>query len=88
MKKLVECGVEVFFIQVFCDSFFYVDMYLGNIFVFIEYFENFKYIVIDFGIVGMFNCEDKCYLVENFIVFFNCDYCKVVQFYVDLGWVL
>lgn len=40
MKLLVECGVKVFFIQVFCDSFFYVDMYLGNIFVSYEYFEN------------------------------------------------
>lgn len=53
-------------------------MYLGNIFVSIEYLEDFKYIVIDFGIVGMLNCEDKCYLVENFIVFFNWDYWKVV----------
>lgn len=88
MKLLVECGVQVFFIQVFCDSFFYVDMYSGNIFVSYEYLENLKYIGIDCGIVGLLNKEDKCYLVENFIVFFNCDYCKVVELYVDLGWVL
>lgn len=63
-------------------------MYFGNIFVSYEYLENLKYIGIDCGIVGSLNKEDKCYLVENFIVFFNCDYRKVVELYVDLGWVL
>lgn len=88
MKLLAERGVQVFFIQVFRDSFFYVDMYFGNIFVSYEYSENSKYIGIDCGIVGSLNKEDKRYLVENFIVFFNRDYRKVVELYVDLGWVL
>jgi ubiquinone biosynthesis protein len=33
MKLLAERGVEVFFTQVFRDSFFHADMHPGNIFV-------------------------------------------------------
>jgi len=33
LKLLAERGVEVFFTQVFCDSFFNADMHPGNIFV-------------------------------------------------------
>ena len=71
MKKLAERGVEVFFTQVFRDSFFHADMHPGNIFVSTEHPENPKYIAIDFGIVGTLNREDKRYLAENFIAFFN-----------------
>ena len=50
MKKLAERGVEVFFTQVFRDSFFHADMHPGNIFVSTEHPDNPKYIAIDFGI--------------------------------------
>ena len=33
MKLLAERGVQVFFTQVFRDSFFHADMHPGNIFV-------------------------------------------------------
>ncbi|WP_350636754.1 AarF/UbiB family protein, partial [Pseudoalteromonas sp. GW168-MNA-CIBAN-0100] len=52
MKLLAERGVEVFFTQVFRDSFFHADMHPGNIFVSREHPENPKYIGIDCGIVG------------------------------------
>ena len=87
MKKLAERGVEVFFTQVFRDSFFHADMHPGNIFVSTEHPENPKYIAIDFGIVGKLNREDKRYLAENFIAFFNRDYRKVAQLHADSGWV-
>ncbi len=87
MKKLAERGVEVFFTQVFRDSFFHADMHPGNIFVSAEYPENPQYIAIDFGIVGTLNREDKRYLAENFIAFFNRDYRKVAQLHADSGWV-
>lgn len=87
MKKLAERGVEVFFTQVFRDSFFHADMHPGNIFVSTEHPENPKYIAIDFGIVGTLNREDKRYLAENFIAFFNRDYRKVAQLHADSGWV-
>lgn len=87
LKLLAERGVEVFFTQVFRDSFFHADMHPGNIFVSREHPEDPKFIAIDFGIVGTLNKEDKRYLAENFIAFFNRDYRKVAQLHVDSGWV-
>ncbi len=87
MKVLAERGVEVFFTQVFRDSFFHADMHPGNIFVSTENPDNPKYIAIDFGIVGTLNRDDKRYLAENFIAFFNRDYRKVAQLHADSGWV-
>lgn len=87
MKKLAERGVEVFFTQVFRDSFFHADMHPGNIFVSPRNPADPQYITIDFGIVGTLNSEDKRYLAENFIAFFNRNYRKVAQLHVDSGWV-
>lgn len=87
LKRLAERGVEVFFTQVFRDSFFHADMHPGNIFVAYEHPNDPKYIGIDFGIVGTLNREDKRYLAENFIAFFNRDYRKVAELHVDSGWV-
>lgn len=87
MKKLAERGVEVFFTQVFRDSFFHADMHPGNIFVSRKEPQNPQYIGIDYGIVGTLNRDDKRYLAENFIAFFNRDYRKVAELHVDSGWV-
>ncbi|CAM3928011.1 ubiquinone biosynthesis regulatory protein kinase UbiB [Rheinheimera salexigens] len=87
MELLAKRGVEVFFTQVFRDSFFHADMHPGNIFVSFETPYNPKYIGIDCGIVGTLNPEDKRYLAENFVAFFNRDYRKVAQLHVDSGWV-
>ncbi len=87
LKLLAERGVQVFFTQVFRDSFFHADMHPGNIFVSFEHPENPQYIGIDCGIVGSLNKEDKRYLAENFIAFFNRDYRKVAELHVDSGWV-
>jgi ubiquinone biosynthesis protein len=87
LKLLAERGVEVFFTQVFRDSFFHADMHAGNIFVSYEQPENPKYISIDYGIVGTLNKQDKRYLAENFIAFFNRNYRKVAELHVDSGWV-
>jgi ubiquinone biosynthesis protein len=62
-------------------------MHPGNIFVSRETPNNPKYIGIDCGIVGTLNAEDKRYLAENFVAFFNRDYKKVAQLHVDSGWV-
>ncbi len=87
MKLLAERGVEVFFTQVFRDSFFHADMHPGNIFVSRNNPQNPQYIGIDCGIVGTLNKDDKRYLAENFIAFFNRDYRKVAELHVDSGWV-
>lgn len=87
MKLLAERGVEVFFTQVFRDSFFHADMHPGNVFVNAENPQDPTWIAIDCGIVGSLNKEDKRYLAENFVAFFNRDYHRVAQLHVDSGWV-
>ncbi|GJH42171.1 ubiquinone biosynthesis regulatory protein kinase UbiB [Pasteurella canis] len=86
MKLLAERGVQVFFTQVFRDSFFHADMHPGNIFVNPNHPENPQYIGIDCGIVGRLNDHDKRYLAESFVAFFNRDYRRVAQMHVESGW--
>lgn len=87
LKLLAERGVDIFFTQVFRDSFFHADMHPGNIFVDPSNPVDPRYLAIDFGIVGTLSREDKRYLAENFIAFFNRDYRKVAELHVDSGWV-
>ncbi|MYM61233.1 ubiquinone biosynthesis regulatory protein kinase UbiB [Vibrio sp. OCN044] len=87
MKLLAERGVSVFFTQVFRDSFFHADMHPGNVFVSLEHPENPQWIGLDCGIVGTLNSEDKRYLAENFLAFFNRDYRRVAELHVESGWV-
>ena len=71
MKVLAEKGVEIFFTQVFRDSFFHADMHPGNIFVDISNPADPKYIAIDFGIVGTLAPDDQSYLARNLLAFFR-----------------
>lgn len=87
MKKLAEQGVEIFFTQVFRDSFFHADMHPGNIFVSRENPSSPQYIAVDFGIVGSLSPEDQSYLARNFLAFFQRDYRQVAQLHIDSGWV-
>ncbi len=87
MKLLAERGVSVFFTQVFRDSFFHADMHPGNVFVEPKHPENPQWIGLDCGIVGTLNSEDKRYLAENFLAFFNRDYRRVAELHVESGWV-
>ncbi|WP_150304493.1 ubiquinone biosynthesis regulatory protein kinase UbiB [Pseudomonas saliphila] len=87
MKKLAETGVEIFFTQVFRDSFFHADMHPGNIFVSRSHPWQPQYIAIDFGIVGSLNPEDQDYLARNLLAFFKRDYRRVAQLHIDSGWV-
>ncbi|HDR1152229.1 TPA: ubiquinone biosynthesis regulatory protein kinase UbiB [Pasteurella multocida] len=86
MKLLAERGVQVFFTQVFRDSFFHADMHPGNIFVNRAHPDDPQYIGIDCGIVGRLNDHDKRYLAESFVAFFNRDYRRVAEMHVASGW--
>lgn len=83
LKLLSERGVEIFFTQVFSHNFFHADMHPGNIFV----STTGKYIAVDFGIMGTLSPDDKRYLAENFLAFFNRDYHRVAELHVLSGWV-
>ena len=87
MKLLAERGVEIFFTQVFRDSFFHADMHPGNIFVSYENPQDPQYIAVDFGIVGSLTLEDQSYLARNLLAFFTRDYRQVAQLHIDSGWV-
>lgn len=87
MKMLAERGVEVFFTQVFRDSFFHADMHPGNIFVSTVKPWSPQYIAIDCGIVGSLTAEDQDYLARNLIAFFKRDYRRVAELHIDSGWV-
>jgi len=86
LKKLAERGVEIFFTQVFRDSFFHADMHPGNIFVSTKNLENPQYIAVDFGIVGSLSTQDQRYLAENMLAFFKRDYQRVAELHVSSGW--
>ena len=87
LKKLSERGVEIFFTQVFRDSFFHADMHPGNIFVNAEEPDDPRYIAVDFGIMGTLSPTDQHYLAENFLAFFHRDYRRVAELHIESGWV-
>ncbi len=86
-KLLAERGVEIFFTQVFRDSFFHADMHPGNIYVSHVKPHDPQYIALDFGIVGSLAADDQSYLARNFLAFFKRDYKQVAQLHIDSGWV-
>ena len=86
LSDLSRAGVEIFFTQVFRDGFFHADMHPGNIFVAVEGEDRGKYIALDFGIVGTLTDDDKNYLAQNFLAFFQRDYKRVAQAHVEAGW--
>ncbi len=83
MRRLAHNGVEIFFTQAFRDGFFHADMHPGNIFV----FPDGRYCAVDFGIMGSLSEQDKRYLAENFLAFFNRDYRGVAEAHLRSGWV-
>ena len=87
LKVLAEKGVEIFFTQVFRDSFFHADMHPGNIFVDVSNPADPKYIAIDFGIVGTLAPDDQSYLARNLLAFFRRDYRQVAELHIQSGWV-
>jgi ubiquinone biosynthesis protein len=86
MRLLAERGIDIFFTQVFRDSFFHADLHPGNIFVSDKKPEDPTYIVVDFGIVGSLSQHDQRYLAENMVAFFKRDYQRVAELHIACGW--
>ena len=83
MEQLGNDGVEVFFNQAFEDNFFHADMHPGNIFV----SDQGKWIAVDFGIMGTLNDDDKSYLAEMLLGFFNRDYRAIADAHIRAKWI-
>ena len=86
LAKLAEHCIEVFFTQIFRDSYFHADLHPGNIFVDITDKDRPSLITVDFGIVGSLNQKDQRYIAENMIAFFKRDYQQVAELHVASGW--
>ncbi len=86
LRALAERSIEVFFTQIFRDSYFHADLHPGNIFVDLTNKERPSLITVDFGIVGSLNQKDQRYIAENLIAFFNRDYQQVAELHVACGW--
>jgi len=86
LSALSRAGVEIFFTQVFRDGFFHADMHPGNILVATDELHHGKYIALDFGIVGTLTDNDKNYLAQNFLAFFQRDYKRVAMAHIEAGW--
>ena len=87
LKLLAERGVEIFFTQVFRDSFFHADMHPGNIFVDLTDPADPTYIAVDCAIIGSLSDSDQYYLARNLLGIFRRDYREVAQLHVECGWV-
>jgi ubiquinone biosynthesis protein len=87
IKLLAERGVEIFFTQVFRDSFFHADMHPGNIFVDCTKPDDPRYIAVDCAIVGQIDEQDLYYLARNLLAIFQQDYRLCAKLHVECGWV-
>lgn len=87
LKLLAERGVEIFFTQVFRDSFFHADMHPGNIFVDISNPQDPTYIAVDCAIIGSLSDFDQYYLARNLLAIFRRDYRECAELHVECGWV-
>ena len=83
LESLANDGVNTFFKQAFEDNFFHADMHAGNIFV----SDKGKWIAIDFGIMGTLTDQDKQYLGEMLLGFFNRDYRIIAEAHLRAGWI-
>lgn len=87
MRLLAERGVEIFFTQVFRDSFFHADMHPGNIFVDATDPDDPRYLAVDCAIVGQLDESDLYYLARNLLAILKQDYRLVAKLHVECGWV-
>lgn len=87
LKRLAERIIEIFFIQVFRDSFFHADMHPGNLLIASESHHDPVCIALDFGIMGILSIPDQRYLAENLLAFFRRDYQRVAELHIESGWI-
>jgi len=86
LTQLAQRAIEVFFTQIFRDSFFHADLHPGNIFVCDKNPQDPKLIIVDFGIVGSLSRNDQRYIAENMLAFFKRDYQRVAELHIACGW--
>lgn len=88
LKALAKTGVDLFFTQVFRDSYFHADLHPGNIFITSpDHYGRSKWILVDFGIMGTLSPRDQRYLALNLLAFVDRNYRRVAELHIESGWV-
>lgn len=83
LTKILSNASMAFFNQVFRDGFFHADLHPGNLFV----DKDSNIVVVDFGIMGRVDEENRLYLAEILRGFLQQDYTHVAQVHIDAGYV-
>jgi len=80
-KKLAARIAELFLITALRDGFFHADMHQGNVFVDADG----KLVLIDFGIMGRLNRDNRRYLAEILYGVVERDYGRVAELHFEAG---
>ncbi len=80
-KKLAAHIAELFLITALRDGFFHADMHQGNVFVDADG----KLVLIDFGIMGRLNRDNRRYLAEILYGVVERDYGRVAELHFEAG---
>jgi ubiquinone biosynthesis protein len=83
VDRVSRYAAEVFFRQVFWDGFFHADMHPGNIFV----ADNGQLQVVDFGIMGVLQAEERHFLADMLLAFLQRDYTHAARVHREAGYV-
>ena len=81
VEKLTKVASEIFFYQSFRDGFFHGDLHPGNIFV----NQLGKIIVVDFGIMGRLNLDDRKFLAKLFNFLLNKQFYEIAKLHQENG---
>ena len=87
LKIVAHQLIDIFFIQVFRNSFFHADMHPGNILVADGNPQDLCFNLLDFGIMGTLSPHDQHYLAENLWALLQRDYRRVAELHVESGWI-
>ncbi|HIH2763384.1 MAG TPA: ABC1 kinase family protein [Candidatus Azoamicus sp.] len=77
--ELIKILLNLFYKQVFEHDIFHADLHPGNILISKTNLNKPIIILLDFGIIGNLNNDEKIYLSENIIAFAKKDYKKVIN---------
>jgi len=74
---------HMFFHMVFVDGYFHADLHPGNIFISDEG----EILLVDFGIVGRLEMQNRVYLADMMLAFLKQDYKRAAEVHVEAGYV-